>query len=239
MRTDVLGIGFDNLTMEEAVNKGLEFAEKGSSIVVTPNPEIVYISRKDRQLQDILNSADMVLADGVGITYGAKILGKPLKGRVPGIDFAAGLMAKMADKGLNLFLFGSKPGVADKAADNLKKDYPKLNICGTLNGYFENSEPIIEKINASEADVVFVCLGAPKQEKWMAEHRKELNAHLLVGLGGSLDVFAGTVQRAPERWRKLKLEWLYRLIKQPSRIGRMARLPMFIFAVVGQRLKGK
>ena len=140
MRTDVLGVGFDNLTMEEAVARGVELSEKGSSIVVTPNPEIVYLARKDAHLREILNAADMVLADGVGITYGAKILGRPLKGRVPGIDFATGLISRMEDRGTALFLFGSKPTIADKAADNLKKNYPRLNICGTLNGYMERQE---------------------------------------------------------------------------------------------------
>ena len=138
-----------------------------------------------------------------------------------------------------LFLLGAKPGVAELAAAELKQRYPGLQICGTHDGYFQEDGPVVEEIRTAAADVVFVCLGAPKQEQWMAAHGAACGAKLLVGLGGSLDVFAGQVKRAPETWQKLGLEWLYRLIKQPSRIGRMAKLPLFLVSAAGVRLKGK
>ena len=239
MRIDVLGVGFDNVTEGEAVAKAMEIIEKdGCGYVVTPNPEIVMTCREDESARKIVNEADLVIPDGIGIIYGAKILGTPLKERIPGIEFALALMDKMREKGYKLFLLGAKPGVADKAAERLTKKYPGLNICGWENGYFSDSEPVTEKIRTAGADVVFVCLGAPKQEKWMAKYGRLTGAKLLVGLGGSLDVFSGQVKRAPKFWQKTKLEWLYRALSDPKRFKRTMKLPGFIFAAIGQRIKG-
>ena len=240
LRTDVLGIGFDNVTQDEAVDRAMALiAAGGSHYVVTPNAEFVQMARGDSRFRDLLNQADLVLPDGIGVVYASKILGRPLKGRVPGVDFAAALCGRMAREGGRLFLLGAKPGVAELAAAELKQRYPGLQICGTHDGYFQEDGPVVEEIRTAAADVVFVCLGAPKQEQWMAAHGAACGAKLLVGLGGSLDVFAGQVKRAPETWQNLGLEWLYRLIKQPSRIGRMANLPLFLVSAAGARLKGK
>ena len=240
MRTEILGVGYDDLTMEEAVDRALELMDqRRGAYVVTPNPEIIMLARENAGLMSAIEGADLVLADGVGVTYGAKILGTPLKGRVPGIDFAAKLMGEMAGKGMSVFLFGAKPGVAEKAAAALTARGPGLVIAGTNDGYFKDDGPIIEKINAAAPDLLLVCLGAPKQELWMQANAARLNVGLMAGLGGSLDVFAGNVQRAPEQWQKLGLEWLYRLLKEPSRIGRMMKLPRFVLAVTGQRIRGK
>ena len=138
---------------------------------------------------------------------------------------------------LRLFLLGAKPGVAEQAGENLKKRYPDLLLCGTHDGYFQTDDPVVDQIRAARADVVFVCLGAPKQERWMAQYGPETGAHLMVGLGGVLDVYAGHVKRAPEIWQKLGLEWCYRLLHQPSRLGRMAKLPLFLLEAA--REKGK
>ena len=200
MRIDVLGVGFDNLTLDEAVAEGMRLInEPGAHYVVTPNPEIVEVCREDAEANQAVNGADVVIPDGIGVIYGAKILGTPLK---------------------------------------LRETYPGLIIAGTHDGYFQNDEPIVADIRASMADVVFVCLGAPKQEKWIVKNGEATGAHLLLGLGGSLDVFAGVVQRAPEIFTKTGMEWFYRLLKQPSRIGRMMRLPLFIVHAVGEKGKG-
>lgn len=240
MRIDVLGVGFDNMTVEQAVSEGVRLmSSPGAHYAVTPNPEIVETCRADPEANLAVNNADLVLADGIGIIYGAKILGVPLRGRVTGIGFAQGIMARMAGNGKSLFLLGAKPGVAEKAGQMLAQQYSGLRIAGTHDGYFQEDEPVVGEIRDSGADVVFVCLGAPKQEKWMMAHGEATGAHLLVGLGGCLDVFSGEVQRAPEIFQKLGLEWLYRLVKNPSRFGRMMKLPLFLVHAAGEKRKRK
>ncbi len=238
MRIDVLGVGFDNLTMAEAVAEGMRLVNSdGFHYVVTPNPEIVEVCRENPEAMTVVNGADLVLPDGIGVVKGAAMLGTPLKGRVPGIEFAAGLMAEMAKSGKTLYLLGAKPGVADLAAEKLKGNFPGLNIVGTHDGYFKEDGPIVEDIRKSGADVVFVCLGAPKQEFWMTKNGPASGAHLMCGLGGSLDVFAGVVERAPKFWCDHGLEWFYRLCKEPKRIGRMMKLPLFLMHVKQEKRK--
>jgi len=238
LRTDVLGVSFDDLTMDQAVDRAVDMIQAGGfHYAVTPNPEFVQRAEKEEGFRLALNGADLVLPDGIGIYYAAKILGTPLQGRVPGCDFALSLCEWMAKHQKKLFLLGAKPGVAQQAAENLEKDHPGLQICGTHDGYFTDDIPVMEQIRESGADVVFVCLGAPKQEYWMVQNGPDTGATLMIGLGGSLDVFAGTVKRAPKGWQKLGVEWLYRLLKQPSRIGRMAKLPLFL--VSAWKAKGK
>lgn len=240
MRTDILGVAFDNVSMDEAVERAMALLEQeGPHLVVTPNAEIVQQARSDPEFAALIARADLVLPDGVGVIYASRILGRPLKGRVPGVDFAAALMDAMARAGKRLFLLGAKPGVAEQAARRLAGQHPGLTVCGVHDGYFKQDAPVAQAIRAARADVVFVCLGAPKQEKWAAAHGAQTGARLLVGLGGSLDVFAGQVDRAPERWQKLGLEWLYRAIRQPARFKRVAKLPLFLCSAVGARLKGK
>lgn len=238
-RVDILGVGFDNTSKQEAVEHAYAIqSEHKAYYVVTPNPEIVMLARENEDMRSAAQDAELVIADGIGIIYGAKILGTPMKERVPGIDFSTALMEKMEQEGRSVFLFGSKPGVADKAAENLAKRFPGLKFVGTNDGYFTDDAPIIEKINAAKPDLLFVCLGAPRQEKWMRSHAAELDVGLMIGAGGSLDVFAGVVERAPEAWQKMGLEWLYRLLKEPSRIGRMMRLPKFLLLVIFRKIRG-
>lgn len=232
VRINVLGVGFDNVTMKEAVARGTELlGQPGAHYVVTPNPEIVEVCRENPEAMRAVNGADLVLADGIGVVKGARMLGTPMKAKVPGIEFAAGLMEEMAAKGMSLYLLGAKPGVAETAGKRLAEKYPGLTIAGTHDGYFQDDGPVIEAIRNSGADAVFVCLGAPKQELWMARNGSATNARLLCGLGGSLDVFAGTVKRAPRFWSDHGLEWFYRLCKEPRRIGRMMKLPLFLVHV--------
>ena len=240
MKIDVLGVSFDNVTKKEALDRAEALLEcDATHYVVTPNPEFVQMAKKDEAFRSLLNNAGLTIPDGIGVVYAAKILGRPLKERVPGIEFAAGLCERLAARGGKLFLLGAKPGVAEMAAERLMADYPGLIVCGVHDGYFQDSVPVVEQIRESGAEVIFVCLGAPKQEKWMAEFGTASGAKLLVGLGGSLDVFAGQVKRAPEGWQKLGLEWLYRLVKQPSRFGRMAKLPLFLVDAAFARIRGR
>ena len=240
MRIDVLGVGFDNLTMEEAVEQAMALLEEeGCHYVATPNPEIVEVCREDPAAAAAVNGASLVLPDGVGVVKGARILGTPLKEKTPGIEFAGHLMERMAGTDKSLYLLGAKPGIAEEAARRLQERYPGLRIAGAHDGLFKEDGPVTEEIRKSGADVVFVCLGAPKQELWMAQNGPATGARLLCGLGGSLDVFAGVVQRAPAIWSKMGLEWLYRLLKEPRRIGRMAKLPLFLVHVYEEKGRRK
>lgn len=240
LKNDILGVGIDDLTTAQAVERAGELmGDGGFHYVVTPNPEFIQAAKKDGEFRAVLNAADLSLPDGIGVVYAAKVLGRPLQGRSPGIEFAQALMARMAGTGERLFLLGAKPGVAEQAARNLKASYPGLVVCGTHDGYFREDSPVVEAIRDARADVVFVCLGAPKQEKWMAKNGPATGVKLAVGLGGCLDVFAGNVERAPEPWQKLGLEWLYRLKKEPKRIGRMAKLPLILVDAAVARMKGR
>ena len=239
-KANVLGVQVDNVTLDEAVGRAMDQVAAGrKGYVVTPNAEIVYLCRQDAHLRELVNRASLVLPDGIGVVYGAKILKQPLAGKVAGIDFADALAGALAQAGRTLYLLGSKPGVAEEAAQTLQKKYPGLRIAGCRDGYFQDEEEAVRSVNdAGGADVVFVCLGAPKQEEFMARQLEKMNATLLCGLGGSLDVFAGRVERAPDLWIRLGLEWLYRLLKEPRRIGRMMKLPRFLLCVLISRVKG-
>ena len=238
MKTNVLGVQYDNVTMAEALDTARALLQRPeASYCVTPNAEMAYEALHAESFRAILNEASLVLPDGAGVVLGAKILKTPLQEKVAGIDFAANLLGVLEETGGRLYLLGGKPGIAEQAAENMKKTHPKLCICGTADGYFKDEAPVIARINEARADVVFVCLGAPKQECFMHDHRAELNVRLMIGLGGSLDGFAGTVRRAPKWMIRLQLEWLYRLLREPSRIGRMMRLPKFGFAA--WRARGK
>lgn len=238
MKTEILGVRFDNLTQQEAAQRGRQLLEEDKfHYVVTPNPEFLLAAEKDPEFHRVLNAANLVLPDGIGVVYSAKILGTPLKERVPGIEFAEAMLSALNDMGGRLYLLGAKPGVAEEAGRRICARYPALVLCGTHDGYFKDEQAILPEIAAAKPDLLFVCLGAPKQEKWMARWGQHTGAKLAIGLGGCLDVFAGNVQRAPERWQKLGLEWAYRLKKEPKRIGRMAKLPLVLVKAAGQRIR--
>lgn len=239
MKTDVLGVQYDNVTMEEAVAAGRAFLTGASTaFCVTPNAEMAYEALHDEAFREVLNSADLVLPDGAGVVLGAKILKTPLKQKVAGIEFAQNMLPVYEELGSRLYLLGSKPGVAEIAAEKMQEKHPKLVICGTADGYFKDEDEVVRRINEANADALYVCLGAPKQEYFMSRHKEELNVRLMAGLGGTLDGIAGTVKRAPKWMIRLQLEWLYRLIKEPRRFGRMMRLPKFVFAAIKKRMKG-
>ena len=235
MKKEVLGVSFDDLTRQEAAQAGAALLEEDKfHYVVTPNPEFILAAEKDREFLQVLNGADLVLADGIGVVYSAKIQGTPLKGRVPGIEFAADMLACLNERGGRLYLLGAKPGVAEEAGRRIVEQYPNITLCGTQDGYFKDEEAALLKVAAARPDLLFVCQGAPKQ---MARWGRHTGARLAIGLGGALDVFAGKVERAPESWQRLGLEWAYRLKKEPQRAGRMAKLPLVLVKAAGRRLK--
>ena len=240
MKINILGISFDDLTREEAKEAGAALLHSPDfHYVVTPNPEFILAADKDLEFQKILNRADLALPDGIGVVYSAKILGTPLKGRVTGFDFACDMLDVLDEMGGRLYLLGAKPGVAEEAGRRILETHPNIVLCGTHDGYFRDSDPVAREVAQAQPDLLFVCLGAPKQEKWISRFGLLTGARLAIGLGGALDVFAGNVERAPEQWQKAGLEWAYRLNKEPKRIGRMAKLPLVLVKAAKRRVLGR
>ncbi len=238
-RVEILGVPVDMVDKQQAFSIFKEiFPQAGCSMIVTPNSEIIQNASKDESLKSLIAGADLIIPDGIGLVYASKIIGCPLSERVTGVDFLESIIAYLAKTGESIFLFGSKPGVAEKAADKMKEKYPGLVVAGTRNGYFQPEEEteIVSEIEESGADFLCVALGAPKQERFIADHRAEFtHVRGAIGVGGSLDVWAGEVKRAPEFYQKHGLEWLYRLIQQPARFKRMLALPAFMLRVIFSR----
>lgn len=239
----IMDVPIHKVTMEEASNQVVEYLlGKDQHTVFTPNPEIIMEAQEDPELMRILKQADLVVADGIGVVLASKILKvKRLPERVGGFDLMQQVLDKIKDKNIKVYFLGSKPGVAEAAAQNMRKKYPGIKIVGTRDGYFTKNDEqgIINEIKGLEVDLLMAGLGAPRQEKWIDKHIKELGIKVGVGVGGSLDVMAGTVKRAPQIYQKLGLEWFYRLITNPKRAKRMMNLPIFGIKVVFMRVFGR
>ena len=238
MKSRILGVDFDNLTPEAAVGRFLELLEGDApAVVVTPNPEMVMLTRKDADFHKILNSADLCVPDGTGVVWASKYSQSRIRQRVPGIELALNVMESPEGRAKRWFFLGGAPGVAQEAKDAMEARFEGLEVVGTHHGYFgeQDENELIEKIAASGADIVLVGLGFPRQEKWIDAHKHRLGAAVLMGVGGSFDVMSGRLKRAPKLFRKLRLEWFYRLLRQPSRIWRQRVLVKFVFAVIFQK----
>lgn len=228
---NILGINVNKDNMNLAFEKVKQyFDEPGAKAIYTPNPEILMAAYKNEEFNEVLNNADMVIPDGIGVVYASRILKNPVAERVAGYDLTCKILNYAAEKGIKVFIYGGKPGVAETAANNLRKK--GVNVSGVMHGYQQDESLVIDEINKSGAEFVMVCIGAPKQEFFISKNKDKTNAKVFIGAGGSVDVIAGTVKRAPDIFIKLNLEWFYRLIKQPSRIGRMIQLPIFILKVM-------
>jgi N-acetylglucosaminyldiphosphoundecaprenol N-acetyl-beta-D-mannosaminyltransferase len=237
-KINILGINFNCINMKQAVNQILEyFHQEGVHMVFTPNPEIVMLAQKDFKFNSILNQADLIVPDGIGIVKAAKILKTPLPERVAGYDLVQNVFEEIKGQDKSVFFLGGAPNVAEMAAVEMRKKYPGLNIVGVKDGYFKEEEEkkIVECINQLKPDLLLVGLGAPKQEKWIYKYRKSLRVKVCIGVGGSFDVMSGQIKRAPQWMIRLHLEWFYRLLKQPSRIKRMLFIPIFMAKVVKNR----
>jgi len=244
-KINIRGVEFCDIGLPGAVDFLVSSIENGTqSALFTPNSEIVQLCIEDNSMYDIINSADLIVPDGIGVVKAGRILGTPFKyGKVAGVEVGEELIKRLAETEYTIYLLGGKPGIADKAAEVLSEKYPGIKFAGCRDGYFkksgEESDTVIEEINLTGASVVFVCLGCPAQEKWIYENRSKLNAKALLALGGSLDAYSGNVRRAPKIFIKLGLEWFYRLLCQPQRIGRMMKLPKFYFGTWLYKFKNK
>lgn len=232
---DILGIPIHQLTQEELL--GLLRERKGMGLatwLVTANAELIVRAGDNPTLAEALHRADVVVADGSGVVWAARTLGGFLPERLPGIEIAEGLIKWAAREGLTVYFLGAEPGVAESAIDRLSAKYPGLMVAGYQHGYFTDPEEqrIIEKIAMLKPDILLVALGAPRQELWLDRNLRHLDVPLAVGVGGSFDVWAGRVKRAPTWAGDLGLEWLYRLVTQPWRARRMLALPRFVCRVI-------
>lgn len=239
----IMDVPINNVTMEEAANQMVGYLQgTGQHTVFTPNPEIIMEAQDDKEMMTILKKADLVVADGIGVVLASKVLKVPtLPERVGGFDLMQNVLNKIKDTDIRVYFLGSKPGVAAEAAKNMRKKYAGINIVGASDGYFtQDDEPaLINTIKDLNVNLLLVGLGAPRQEKWINQHLEELGVKVAVGVGGSLDVMAGVVKRAPEIYQKLGLEWFYRLITNPKRAKRMTNLPVFGAKIIVMAIKGK
>ncbi|SCZ80781.1 WecB/TagA/CpsF family glycosyltransferase [Acidaminobacter hydrogenoformans] len=234
----ILGVRVDKVNPAEAYNRFLQLMDiEALSMIFTPNTEIVMMAQQDKALKAILREADLVVPDGIGLVYASKLHKLGLEDRVPGIELMDRILKYCHTTKRSIYILGGKPGVAERATEAILKEYPCIESKGFQDGYFkpEQELKIIDRINELKPDILFVAMGAPKQEKWIYKHRKILNVKIAMGVGGSADVWAGTAKRAPAFYQKMNLEWLYRLLKNPSRIGRMMALPKFMLTVMLSR----
>lgn len=235
----ILDVNIDRLNLEQSVERVKELTADRSqpSLVVTPNSEMLALAADDSELAGILNSADLATADGIGVVIASKILGKPLAERVAGFDLISALFEELAKEEIKFYFLGGKPGIVERAAANLKEEYPALKISGYHHGYLdrEKQQQVIKEINEKNVDLLLVGMGVPLQEKFLAKNLHKLNIGTAITVGGSFDVLAGEVERAPLWMQKAALEWFYRLLQEPSRFGRMLALPRFIYLVIKSR----
>lgn len=239
----IFGVRVDNVSLDEATNKIEAFLkDEGLKTIYTPNTEIVMACKEDKKLRNIVNSGDLIIPDGIGLIYASNIKKKPLKERVTGFDLSIKILEIANRGGYSLYLLGGKEGIAKKAGEKIKEKYPNINIVGYHHGYFKGSHlgekdhpeeiAIVDEICEKKPDIIFVGLGFPKQEIWIHENKERLQAKVIIGNGGTMDILSGNIKRAPEIFQKLGLEWFYRLIKEPSRIKRQLVLPKFMIHVL-------
>ncbi|MCD8090504.1 MAG: WecB/TagA/CpsF family glycosyltransferase [Clostridiales bacterium] len=240
----IMGVPFNNISMTEAMGIILlNLKERKQTVIYTPNPEMVMAAQKDKKFMQVLNDADLLLPDGIGVVKASKFYHNPIKERVAGCDLIEEIFSRIKTSINTVYFLGGAEGVAEKAKQKMQRRYRGLGISGTHHGYFKDGSPeekeILDEINRLNPEVLLVGLGFPRQEKWIAKHKNELNSIIIIGVGGSFDVLSGNVKRAPEFYRNHGLEWFYRLVTQPTRFKRMLVLPVFMIRAIGERFGAK
>ena len=232
---NISGYGVDSFTFDQAV----DYAYSHGGQIVTINPEMIEAASKNPEFAQIILESDLVVPDGIGVEIGLKLLGHNVK-RIPGIELGKALIMKFYNENKSIALVGAKPEVIDLAVKNLRDEFNNINIVYSHDGYFSDDESILNELTTVNPDLVLVALGSPKQEFFNAELKKRLPNTLMIGLGGSFDVWAGVVDRAPKIYQNLGLEWIYRTVKEPKRFKRIfPTLPLFILKVLKERLLNK
>lgn len=240
-KVTILGIPFDNMTRKEFLKelyKRLNQEEK--TFLVTANPEIVMYARDNEDYYELLKQADYIAPDGIGVVKASQALGTPIKERVPGFELMLGLLEIADLEKKNVYFIGAKEDIIELTIAKVKKEWPNINIVGYHHGYFNHADPeMIEKVKETDPDMIFVAFGFPRQEKWISNYLSQVSHGIAVGVGGSFDVLSGKTKRAPRLVQYFHVEWLYRLIRQPSRYKRMSVLPKFLQEVYRQKKKEK
>ena len=221
--------------LKQNVIKNIKNSKK--TFIVAINPEKILKARKDKKLKDLLNRANYPIADGIGVVLASKIRRGKIRKRITGIDSMDMICQTANEKGYKVFLYGAKQDVVNSAKDKLLDKYPKMNIVGTINGYEKDNKKIINLINRSKADILFVALGSPQQEEWINANMDKVCTKIFQGVGGAFDVISGKTKRAPKWVQKIGFEWFYRLIKEPKRIFRQIKLLKFLFLSLFYRQK--
>jgi N-acetylglucosaminyldiphosphoundecaprenol N-acetyl-beta-D-mannosaminyltransferase len=240
-RYSVLNLWVDDCNMEKALEQVNKYITDGYKVytIFASNPEKNYSVPKDTLLHEIFKKADLLIPDGIGMVLAARLIYNAHVQRVPGCELMQNICKMSADKGYKIFIYGAKNEVNEAAVNELKTRHPSIQIVGSQDGYLDNGEMdgLIDRINASNAQILFLALGSPKQEKWIAKYKDQLrNVRVCQGIGGTLDVLAGTVKRAPYFFCKMGLEWLYRLMSEPKRLKRQIQLPLFAIQVIKAKL---
>lgn len=242
----ILGVPIDRITRDEAGNiteNLIKESSKSCKMIFAPNVEFIMYAQKDEEYFNILKQSSLSTPDSIGVIIGAKLQKKSFKERIPGQSYFRKIIELSNEKGYSIYMLGGKPGIAEIAKENLEKIFPNVNIVGTHHGYFDENEEkeVIKEINRLEPNVLFVALGAPKQEKWIYEHRNELKVDVAAGQGGTYDYEAGRIKRAPVFIQKIGMEWFWRLCREPSRIKRQLVLPVYLFKLLlaKDKTKGK
>ncbi len=245
-KVKILGVNIDNITIEESANiteELIQNSNKSCKIIVAPNVEFIMTAQKDREFYEILKSAELATPDSVGVMLGGKFQKKPFKERIQGQAYFRKVLETAEKKGWTIYLLGGKGNTAEKAMQNVTSIYPDLKIVGYHEGFFENDteQDVIDEINRLKPNILFVGMGAPRQEKWIYNHKDELKVDVAAGQGGTFDYEAGNIKRAPKWIQKIGFEWLWRLILQPSRIKRMIVLPIYLLRIIFSKdiTKGK
>ncbi|WP_096437105.1 WecB/TagA/CpsF family glycosyltransferase [Alteribacter populi] len=234
---NVLGVNISKLTQKETltlINEAVRDREK--KFIATANPEIIVYANKDEQYMDVLQKTDLITPDGIGVVKGVRILGEHIPERVAGFDLFMDILKVANENKYSIYMLGAKDTTLNKAVGVINEKYPNVQLAGSHHGFFDDDDQsIIETIKHEQPDFIFVALGFPRQEKWIAKNIHHFKKGVFMGLGGSFDVLSGEVQRAPKFWRRLNLEWFYRLVSQPARWKRMLSLPKFILKLIKTR----
>ena len=238
MKANILGCLVDQVNMEQSIEQTANFIKTGRPHqIITVNAEMVYMASQLPQLKEIINQADLVTPDGIGVVWASAQLGQPIPERVAGVDLMDRLFTLAEKEGWRVYFLGAAPGIANDAVEKVMIKHPGLQVAGINHGFFtiEEEAELIERIKAVKPQLLLVALGSPKQDYWIAKFKEELAVPVAMGVGGSFDVWAGKVKRAPRWMRRVNLEWLGRLIQEPSRYKRIIALPKFVLAVLGQK----